>query len=121
MAVDKGLMNFEVYRQDEEEFFLTFVDGDDLPIDLASVYDEILLECRTYMFLNKNNEVVKSLSLTGGDIVISNTNKITFNLKTEYNPGTYIYDMRFRYAGTARYKTLIAGGIIVQPNTGDIS
>lgn len=121
MAVDKGLMNFTVYRQDEEEFFLTFVDGEDNPIDLAATYDEILLECRTYMFLNKNNEVVKSLSLSAGDIVISDTNKITFNLKTSFNPGTYSYDMRFRYIGTTRYKTLIAGGIIVQPNTGDIS
>ncbi len=89
---------------------LTLTDGGSA-VDIATDYDEIVCEMR-----NGNSTaapLIKRITLSGGGITISNTNELNLNLTTDFTPGNYKGDIRFRLDSTQNWITLIAMDVVI--------
>lgn len=92
---------------------LTFTD-DGSPMDLATLYDEIVCEMRNGN--NTNAPLIKRVTLTGGDITITDTNKLNLDLTTSFAEGNYKGDIRFRKDSTTNWDTLVAMDVVITPS-----
>jgi hypothetical protein len=89
---------------------LTLTDGGSA-VDIATDYDAIVCQIR-----NGNTSdapLIKSVTLEGGGITITNTNELNLNLTTDFAPGNYKGDIRFRLDGTQNWVTLIAMDVVL--------
>lgn len=89
---------------------LTLTDGGSA-VDIATDYDEIVCEMR-----NGNSTaapLIKRITLSGGGITISNTNDLNLDLTSDFAPGNYKGDIRFRLDGTQNWITLIAMDVVI--------
>ena len=92
---------------------LTMTDGGSA-MDLATLYDEIVCEVRNGN--DTNSPLIKRVTLTGGDITITDTNKLNLNLTTSYQGGNYKGDIRFRQDSTTNWDTLVAMDVVITPS-----
>lgn len=117
MGIERAFMKIPVYRGDDEPYLLEFYDstsGSGVAVDVATVYDEIVMEVRSRP--KRDSLRVKRLTLGDGDFVISDTNKVSFNLTLDVEGGVYYYDIRLRLTGTTKWQTLISGTVVVTEN-----
>ncbi len=117
MAVNRGFAKIPLYRGDYEPFVFTFFSdsAQTTPLDIADIYDEVVLEIRTKP--NDQGDLIKRVSL-GDGIEILEVNKLQFDLANTAKGATYFYDMRFRIKETNNWLTLISG---TAPSTNNIS
>lgn len=121
MSIDKGFIKYPVYRGDGEQYVLRmFTKTNDVEekIDVATVYEEIVMEVRTGP--TDDTTLIKRLTLSDGDFVVSDTNVLTFNLKVDAAGGVYHYDIRFKAFLDNDYQTLIKGVVVVEDNNSRI-
>lgn len=122
MAVEKGFIKFICYRKDEELFHLTFEDEAQQAINLATTFDEVVLEIRAKRNTAENEgELIKRLSYSGNTILFVDVNKMVFDLAASYE-GTAAYDIRFVYAGQSldKPKTLISGVVVYNSDVSNL-
>jgi len=116
--VNKGLAKYAIFRGDNERYtirlFARQQDGDE-PIDIAFKFREIRMQIRSGG--NENTPLYKTLTLTGGDFTITDTNVLNFQLQTDQYAGVYYYDIRFQKRIGNDWETYIKGIINVQANT----
>lgn len=115
MSVDKGFLNLHLYRGDFESYELEMteiVNGTETDIDIAAVYDEIILQVRTAN--DPRSTKIIDLRLSTEEITISNTKLLSWSMQTSAEAGTYFFDMTFKLAGGDQYLTLIKGNVIIE-------
>lgn len=89
---------------------LTLTDGGSA-INIAANYDAIICEMRNGT--SSAAPLIKRVTLAGGGITITNTNELNLNLTTDFAPGNYKGDIRFRLTGTQNWVTLIAMDVVI--------
>lgn len=122
MAVERAFLKIPVYRGDYEPYLLEFYDstsGTSVKVDVATVYDEIILEVRDRPA--QDSRLRKRLTLTDGDFTISDTNIVSFNLNMVVDGGVYYFDLRLRLTGTSKWLTLISGTVVITNSISRIS
>ena len=117
MSVEKGFIKFPVYRNDTTPYTLEMYyksAGAEFKTDIDTTFTDVIMEVRTGR--NTNSTLVKSLSLVDGEITVSDTNVLNFNLEMDAEGGTYFYDIKFQQVGSTEFQTYIKGVVEVEDN-----
>jgi len=113
-STNPASFTYQIIRQDSFTDVITLVDGAGNPIDIASIYDDVIMEVRTSQDPNARRKLTRQL--TDGTITLQNVNELVVDLTNNMAGGKYFYDVRFKYIGMDKWQTFVRGPFIVTDN-----
>lgn len=105
---------YTIIRQDSFTDVITLVDSVGDPIDIAAIYDDVILEVRTAQDPNAKRKLNRQLSKE--TITLQNVNELVVDLTNNIEGGKYFYDVKFKYLGMDKWQTFVSGPFIITDN-----